>query len=63
MTEQHTEAGRAKRASDLEIHDIVAAAFCMFNDTLRGWGLGLRQKTKPARERGEKMAYVGYEKF
>ncbi len=65
VLEEDVQAAREEGANDEEIHDtvLIAAAFCMFNRYVDGLGTWAPKENEAYREMGERMAFVGYNRF
>lgn len=65
VLEKDVQAARDAGANDEEIHDtvLIAAAFCMFNRYVDGLGTWAPKENEAYREMGERMAFVGYNRF
>ncbi|MBE9460376.1 carboxymuconolactone decarboxylase family protein [Dyadobacter subterraneus] len=65
VLEEDIAAAREAGAVDQEIHDtvLIAAAFCMFNRYVDGLGTWAPKENKAYREMGERMAFVGYNRY
>ncbi|GLU53014.1 carboxymuconolactone decarboxylase family protein [Dyadobacter frigoris] len=65
VLEEDIAAAREAGAVDQEIHDtvLIAAAFCMFNRYVDGLGTWASKENEAYREMGERMAFVGYNRY
>lgn len=65
VLEKDIQNARKAGANDEEIHDtvLIAAAFCMFNRYVDGLGTWAPKENEAYREMGERMAFVGYNRY
>lgn len=65
VLEEDIQTAREAGANDEEIHDtvLIAAAFCMFNRYVDGLGTWAPKENEAYREMGERMAFVGYNRY
>ncbi len=65
VSEEDVKAAREEGVTDQEIHDtvLIAAAFCMFNRYVDGLGTWAPKENEAYREMGERMAFVGYNRY
>lgn len=65
VLEEDVKAAREEGATDQEIHDtvLIAAAFCMFNRYVDGLGTWAPRENEAYHEMGERMAFVGYNRY
>ena len=65
VLEKDIQNARGAGANDEEIHDtvLIAAAFCMFNRYVDGLGTWAPKENEAYREMGERMAFVGYNRY